>query len=102
MSRQRLTLGLLVLPILVSAAGPVSAGIRCVNGNQVVSGSLIATPYCQDELLYKVARQYGVKTTAAAIRNNPNHKRNVCQLVGRDIRIYQACIDANSVGRRSF
>lgn len=102
MSRNNLALGLLTLSIAVAAAVPASAGIRCFDGNQLVNGSLIATPYCQDELVFKVARLYGVKTSAAEIRNNPNHKRNVCQFVGRDIRIYQACIDANIVGRRGF
>ncbi|WP_295559643.1 hypothetical protein [uncultured Hyphomicrobium sp.] len=78
------------------------ARIKCVNGNQIVSGSPIATPYCQDELVAKVAREYGVKVSADAVRNNPNLKRNVCAHVGRDIRIYQACIDTNSTGRRGF
>ncbi|MGD9869332.1 MAG: hypothetical protein AB7U38_15190 [Hyphomicrobiales bacterium] len=73
-----------------------------MDGYQIVSGSPIATPYCQDELVAVVAREYGMKVSAAAIRNNPNLKRNVCQHIGRDNRIYVACIDANSVGRRPF
>ena len=81
---------------------PADAAIKCVRGFQVVNGSHIATPYCQDALVAKVAREHGMKVSAAKIRNNPNYKRNVCQFVGRDIRIYQACIDANSVGRRAF
>ncbi len=102
MSPKKLTIGLLALPLCLAAVMPAMAGIRCVNGNQVVNGSLLATPYCQDLLLYKVARQYGVKTSKTEILYNPNHKRNVCQFVGRDIRVHQACIDANSVGRRPF
>jgi DNA-binding IclR family transcriptional regulator len=88
--------------VAVVAAGPAEARIKCVGGNQIVNGSPIATPYCQDELVAKVARERGVKVSAAEIRNNPNLKRNVCQHVGRDNRIYIACIDANSVGRRPF
>jgi len=87
---------------LAGGAGPADARIKCVDGFQIVSGSPIATPYCQDELVAVVAREYGMKVSAAAIRNNPNLKRNVCQHVGRDNRIYIACIDANSVGRRPF
>ncbi len=83
-------------------AGPAEARIKCVNGNQIVNGVPLATPYCQDELVAKVARERGVKVSANEIRNNPNLKRNVCQHVGRDNRIYMACIDANSVGRRPF
>lgn len=86
----------------VLAAAPAEARIKCVNGNQIVNGSPIATPYCQDELVAQVAQERGFKVSAAAIRNNPNLKRNVCQYVGRDNRIYIACIDANSVGRRPF
>jgi hypothetical protein len=96
-------LAALALPIAVlTAAQPAHAKIKCVNGNQIVNGSPIATPYCQDELVAHVAREHGMTVSAAEIRNNPNYKRNVCQLVGRDNRIYIACIDANSVGRRPF
>jgi hypothetical protein len=104
-SGQRLTatLSALVLTIFaLSLAEPAEARINCVNGNQIVNGVPLATPYCQDELVAKVARERGVKVSANEIRNNPNLKRNVCQHVGRDNRIYMACIDANSVGRRPF
>ena len=96
-------LAALVLPLAAMAwATPADARIKCVNGNQIVQGTPIATPYCQDELVARVAREYGHRVSGAAIRNNPNLKRNVCQHVGRDNRIYLACIDANSVGRRPF
>lgn len=91
------------LPLaLLAGTQPADARIKCVNGFQVVNGSQIATPYCQDALVAKVAREHGIKVSDAAIRANPNLKRNVCQHVGRDNRIYIACIDANSVGRRPF
>jgi len=88
------------VPLL--GAAPAEARIKCVNGFQVVNGSQISTPYCQDNLVAQVAREHGMKVSEAEVRNNPNYKRHVCQFVGRDIRIYQACIDANSVGRRGF
>ena len=64
-------------------------------------------PHIRDQLSKRHARarfalRRGMGVSAAAIRDNPNLKRNVCQFVGRDIRIYQACIDANSVGRRGW
>jgi hypothetical protein len=96
-------LAAMALPLAVlSWVQPAEARIRCVNGNQIVNGSPLATPYCQDELVAQVARERGIKVSAAAIRENPNLKRNVCQHVGRDNRIYIACIDANSVGGRRF
>ena len=103
MSHLRKASGLVALSLItVAGAAPAEARIACVNGNQIVNGYPLATPYCQDELVAQVAREHGMKVTASAVRNNPNLKRNVCQFVGRDIRIYQACIDANSVGRRGF
>jgi hypothetical protein len=82
--------------------GPVEAKITCSNGNQLVNGSWIVTPYCQDELVARVARQYGVRASAAHIRNNPNYKRHVCRLIGQDIRIKQSCQEVNPHGRIPF
>ncbi len=93
---------LAALPLALTVAQPAEARIKCVDGNQIVNGSPIATPYCQDEMVARVARERGLKVSAAEIRNNPNLKRNVCQHVGRDNRIFIACIDANSAGRRPF
>src|SRR5262249_7448438 len=81
-------------------ADPAAARITCKDGYQLVNGNLIATPYCQDALVGSVAREYGVKVSDSEVMNNPNLKRNVCQFVGRDIRLATACVDVNSVGRR--
>lgn len=96
--------GLISATLVACAAGAApAAAIECRNGYQVVQGNLLATPYCQDALLAVVARQYGIKTSAAAIRENPNHKREVCRFVGRDIRVQENCITANPNGRgRSY
>ena len=66
---------------LLAMGGGAEARIVCVNGNQSVQGSWLATPYCQDALVAQVAHEYGVSASAAAIRNNPNFKRHVCDLV---------------------
>lgn len=78
---------------------PADAAIVCKNGFQRVQGNFIATPYCQDALLATVARQYGFRTSASAIRQNPNHKREICRLIGRDIRVQENCITANPSSR---
>lgn len=86
-----------------AAMSAPAAAIECRGGYQVVQGNLLSTPYCQDALLAKVARQYGFKTSAAAIRQNPNHKREICRFIGRDIRVQENCITANPNGRgRAF
>jgi hypothetical protein len=86
----------------VLTAAPAQAGISCRGGFQSVSGQPIATPYCQDQYVAQVARAYGIRVSDAEIRNNPNTKRNVCQQIGRDNRVYIACLDANANGRRGF
>lgn len=74
------------------APTPASAKIRCSpDGFQYVQGSWLSTPYCQDGLVGKVARQYGVRVSDAEIRWNPNRKAEVCRFVGHDIRIRNAC-----------
>lgn len=95
--------GLFAVVVAATAASPAQARIQCADGFQLVQGNYIATPYCQDALVAQVARAYGIRTSAAAIRENPNHKRHVCRIIGRDIRVQEACITANPNGRgRSF
>jgi hypothetical protein len=96
------TLTPLAVLALIGAGAPAEAAIKCQNGAQLVSGSYIITPYCQDKLLAQVARQYGSRVSFAEIRDNPNSKRHVCRLVGRDIRVYENCQTVNPSGRRGF
>jgi hypothetical protein len=83
----------------LAASAPASAAIACKNGYQRVQGNDIATPYCQDAYLAQVARSFGVRTSAETIRSNPNAKREVCRLVGRDIRVSSICVDEGPFGR---
>ena len=81
----------------LAAAGflaPAEArSIKCANGYQLVAGNYLATPYCQDELLAKVAREHGMRASADRIRYNPNYKREVCRIVGNDIRVSEHCLN---------
>lgn len=91
-----LCVGFAVLPVAAKAA------IACRDGNQLVAGQEISTPFCQDELLAEVARSYGMKTSGHQIRENPNYKRDVCRFIGRDYRAQQACAGFPTNGRRSL
>lgn len=82
------------------AVSPAAAAIICNKGFQLVGGNEIATPYCQDEYVAEVAREYGIKTSGARIRNDWGHKREVCRLIGQDIRIQNACIGEQDPRRR--
>jgi hypothetical protein len=92
-------------PIFLIALGlgcvlaiPASA-IECLNGFQRVQGNLISTPYCQSDQLAQVANDYGMHATADHIRNNPNYMREVCLLVGQDIRVQNYCQQVLPEGR---
>jgi len=83
------------MPLLfVGVAVPAAAAIKCQDGNQLIQGNWMATPYCQDKLLAQVANARGFKTTFAAIRNNPNHKKELCRFLYTDIRVQMTCLDA--------
>ncbi len=90
--------GRTVLLALVSAvlATTAEAKPKCHEGFQDIRGRQISTPYCEDQYLAEVAREYGSRVSAETIRNNPNAKRDVCRLIGRDIRINQTCIQYES------
>lgn len=76
----------------LTTAAPAVAAIKCQGNYQVVQGRLIATPYCQDGYLAQVARQYGFHVTAHEMRWNPSKKQEVCQAIGYDNRVFEACI----------
>jgi hypothetical protein len=100
-SPQNRCLPVMALAIATSLTLGISpaAAINCNKGYQRVQGNEIATPYCQDNYLAEVARSFGVRASAESIRNNPSVKRDVCRLVGRDIRVQQACSDSGITGR---
>jgi hypothetical protein len=67
------------------------ARIVCDGAYQIVQGQPVSTPYCQDAYLAVVVREYGMRTSAAAIRNNPSVKAQACRLAGQDNRVQTAC-----------
>ena len=80
--------------VVLAFATPAIAAIKCNDGNQLIQGNWMATPYCQDKLLAEIANARGFKTTFAAIRNNPNHKKELCRFLYTDIRVQMTCLDA--------
>jgi hypothetical protein len=76
---------------LAAAATPASA-IECEGNFQIQkNGNQISTPYCQDGYLAIVAREYGMRVSAKAIRYNPSVKVKACRFVGEDIRVKSTC-----------
>jgi hypothetical protein len=85
-----------VLPFACIALSVVTAlpayAITCEGNYQVQrNGQRIATPYCQDNNLAKVAREHGMRVSRRAIRNNPSVKERACRFVGYDNRVRDTC-----------
>jgi len=73
------------------AAGSGSA-IECEGNFQVQkNGNQIATPYCQDDYLAIVAREYGMRVTGKDIRQGHDERQRACNLAGEDNRVRDAC-----------
>ena len=89
----RLRLSFAIVVAAAALATPALA-IDCVRGYQRVGGQWIATPYCQDQQLAEVARQYGLRASGSKIRNNPNFKIEICRTVFNDIRVQITCENA--------
>lgn len=93
--RRVCALGAGVAAAVLAAPHSADARIVCRNDSQLVAGSYISTPYCQDAYIARVAREYGMKASAARVRDNPNYKREVCRLIGNDIRVSEFCMNEN-------
>jgi hypothetical protein len=78
----------------IVATSPAGAAPNCQDGVQLIKGNWMATPYCQDKLLFEVANSRGFTTSFEAIRNNPNHKKELCRFLFTDIRVQMTCLDA--------
>lgn len=78
-----------VLAAMLPAA--TAQAIECNGRYQIVQGSELSTPYCEDNYLASVARQYGSTVSARAIRNNPNLKAETCRFMGHDTRVSDIC-----------
>ena len=81
---------------------PAAAKIQCEGNFQMSKYGPIATPYCEEEQIAKVARTYGSKVTGSQVRNDPLTKVYLCQLYGHDVRLKGSCAgySPDSYGRR--
>jgi hypothetical protein len=96
----RTTLVAAATGILVMSAASAEARIVCREGYQVVNGREISTPFCNDNYVATIARQYGDRVSDAEVRNNPAKKNEICRWIGTDSRIRNYCDDAAGRGRR--
>jgi hypothetical protein len=78
---------------LLSAASlqPAVARIRCDGEFQITKYGPIATPYCGDQVIARVANEYGWRYSAAGVGSNPLAKVYICQTLGYDWRLQGPC-----------
>jgi hypothetical protein len=76
---------------LFVAVSPAAARIECRDNFQITKYGPISTPYCEEKQIARVARSYGMAVTDAEVRNNPNTKVWLCQIIGNDIRLKGSC-----------
>jgi hypothetical protein len=77
--------------LAIALASPAAARIECRGNFQMSKYGPIATPYCEEENIARVARSYGANVTGAEVRNNPLTKVYLCQVYGGDTRLKGAC-----------
>ncbi len=80
----------------VSWASQAEARIECRDNFQITKYGPISTPYCEERQIARVARSYGFAVTDAEVRNNPNTKVYLCQIIGGDNRLKGSCAGYNA------
>jgi len=84
---------------LALSAARAQAGIQCDGPYHIVRGQAIAAPYCEDNYLASVARQYGMRVSGRTIRASFSTKERVCRFIGHDNRVSQICAGFRPDGR---
>jgi hypothetical protein len=79
--------------VVLSAASlhPATARIPCDGEFQINKYGRIATPYCADQVIARVANEYGWRESAAQVGSNPLAKVYICQTLGTDWRLQGPC-----------
>lgn len=85
------SLGFAVVATMVLLASPAMARIECRGNFQISKYGPISTPYCEERQIARVARSYGYAVTDEEVRNNPNTKVYLCQIIGGDNRLKGSC-----------
>jgi hypothetical protein len=84
--------------LLALAQGGAEARIDCDGNFQNVNGLAVATPYCREMNLARVARSYGWKVSNDAIRYSESTKAQVCRAIGYDNRVQEICAPYSTQG----
>ncbi|MBX9588221.1 MAG: hypothetical protein K2X43_02880 [Hyphomonadaceae bacterium] len=86
--------------LVVLPHGDSQARMLCDGNFQAVRGQPLATPYCREQNLARVARGYGVRVSDDAIRYSESAKADVCRFIGHDLRVQEICAPYSRGGSR--
>jgi len=75
----------------VASLQPATARILCDGEFQITKYGPIATPYCGDQLIARVANSFGWRDSAAQVGSNPLAKVYICRTLGTDWRLQGPC-----------
>ena len=64
----------------VASLQPAAARMLCDGEFQITKYGPIATPYCGDQVIARVANEYGWRNSAAEVGSNPLAKVYICQI----------------------
>ena len=99
MNRFSIASAALAAAVLVVPLGAAQARIECDGNFQIgKNGQTLATPYCQDHNLARVAQGYGMRTSFDAIRRSDSIKAQICRAIGHDNRVREACLPFRNEG----
>lgn len=103
MNRFSIASAALAAAVLIVPLGAAQARIECDGNFQIgKSGQALATPYCQDYNLARVAQGYGMRTSFDAIRRSDSIKAQICRAIGHDNRVREACLPFRNEGGPVF
>jgi hypothetical protein len=80
-----------IVGLSAASLQPAAARISCDGDFQITQYGRIATPYCEEEQIAKVANSYGSRVSAAEVHNNPLTKVYLCRTIGYDWQLQAAC-----------
>jgi hypothetical protein len=94
---KRLALACLLALIAAAPSAEARRLPRCDGNFQYVRGSWVSTPYCRADVIARVARERGMRTSAEALLAHPADAEEVCRFVGADYRVHPACEELYSI-----
>jgi hypothetical protein len=96
--RKIIAAALLGAGLLTLAHGGAEAAIACDGNFQIVRGYPVATLYCREWNLARVARKFGWHVSVDEIRYSESRKAQLCRAIGFDLEVQDVCAPFSSGG----